>query len=101
MSEVEAAHTLRELAVQGRWRSGQQSQALCGSPGLGMQSRGPLEPSAFAKSGRGQVIARCGGASDRGGKLLFRRGPDQAERGLRAQGGQNRSRDFSGTTFTQ
>lgn len=62
MREVEAAHTLRELAVQGRWRSGQQSQVLCRSPGLGMQSRGPLQPSAFANPGRGQVTALRGGA---------------------------------------
>ena len=51
--------------------------------------------------GEDRSLHCAGGVSDRGGEPLFRRGPDQAERGLRAQRGQNRSRDFSGTTFTQ
>lgn len=81
MSEVEAAHTLRELAVQGRWRSGQQSQALCGSPGLGMQSGGTLEPSAFANPGRGQVTALCGGRLCQGRGAALQAGPRPGREG--------------------
>lgn len=104
MSEVEAAHALRELAVQGRWRSGQESQVPGKAVGWVCRVGDPWSLAAFANPGRGQVTALAvggrGGASDRGGEPLLRLGPDWAEMGLRAQGGQNRSRDFSWTTFT-
>ena len=69
-----------------------------------MQSRGPLEPGSFCKPWERTGHCTGGGeggvASDRGGEPLLRLSPDWAEMGLRAQGGQNRSRDFSWTTFT-